>query len=104
MRITLLRGNDQVLQLPRLRTGRAPITYLNAATAEAVLQTTADPPVTLLTIPLTYVAASDGTYEGPIEGPTFLEPEGLEYQLVVTAVEAGQHYRTVLDVWITDAP
>lgn len=100
-RITLLRGNDQVLELPGLRTAPAGV-YLNAATVSAVLWTTGTGAAIVLTISMLYVASSDGVYQGGIEGSTFLSPAGDAYELVVTAVEAGQNYRIVYGVDVRD--
>ena len=101
--ITLKRGVDQVVTLPKLRTNTTIPTYLNAAEVKATLY---DPKGVVVpqfrNVSLLYVDDSDGSYEWPIDGPLLMIPTSTLYKLEVTAKEGSYNFRTVEPVTITD--
>ena len=95
MRVVLRRGNDQVVTLTGLRTSDTHI-YLNAAVVKATLLDSKSRPIlSHQNVSMTYVPDSDGAYEWFVKGSTMMLPKSSEYQLVITATQAGFTYRVV---------
>lgn len=104
MRITLKRGNDQVVTLVGLRTTATPPVYLNTATVVATLLDHKGQVVQPFDeVEVVYVPASEGDYAWEIEGSDLMIPKGIDYSLVLTAEQDGLDYRTVHVVSVVDA-
>lgn len=103
MRITLKRGNDQVVTMTNLRTNAQPPVYLNSAVAKATLLDSKGQVVQPFNdVVMPYVPASNGNYEWTIEGNTMMIPKNVEYSLVITALQGGLDYRVVHQVSVVD--
>lgn len=101
-RLTLRRGNDQKVTLSGLR-GVETDVYLNSATVKATLFDSRGTPIPVFTdVPMTYVTASNGSYEWRIASHTLMLGLGVEYQLVITARQGELDYRTVRAVSVVD--
>ncbi|PWT91557.1 MAG: hypothetical protein C5B54_05090 [Acidobacteria bacterium] len=100
MRLTLQRGTDQVVRLPRVRTTASPVEYLNTATVTGTL---CDGTGTLIRRDnWTYVPSSDGVYEWVINGPTLMQPASTRYHLEVVGQQDDWNLRQVYDVTLRD--
>jgi hypothetical protein len=96
MRVTLRRGNDQVVTMVGLRTTDAPPTFLNSATVKATLHDPKGQPLPMFTdVTMEYVPESDGNYEWHIAADTMMLPKSVEYSLVMTAKQGELDYRAV---------
>jgi len=103
MRVTLKRGNDQVVTVKGLRTTDQPPVYLNAATVKGTLHDQKGQPIPIFAdVPFQYVPDSKGDYEWQIESQTMMLPKGMEYSLVLTAKQDELDYRTVHVVSVVD--
>ena len=102
MRLILKRGNDQVVTLSGLQATSTKM-YLNDATVSATLQDSRGNPVPPFDyVPMTYVPASDGSYEWLIESDTMMLPKNVEYSLEIKAEQGGLNYRVVHVVSVID--
>jgi hypothetical protein len=102
MRVTLRRGNDQVVTLVGLRTSDTAI-WLNAADVKATLLDQKGKPLpAFVNQPMTYIPGSNGTYEWFVHANQMMLPKGVEYQLEVKAQQAGFTYRVVHVVSVVD--
>jgi hypothetical protein len=102
-RITLKRGNDQIVTLKGLRTTSSPPVYLNEAVVKGQLRDNKEQPIPgYQDISLPYVPGSDGNYEWVIESSTMMLPKGSEYSMVFTARQAELNYRVVHPVSVVD--
>lgn len=103
MRVTLRRGNDQVVTLKGLRTTTQPPQYLNAAIVKTTLHDPKGQPIPQFTdVPMMPVASSNGDYEWHIESQTMMLPKSTDYSMVVTAKQAELDYRAVHVVSVVD--
>jgi hypothetical protein len=102
-RITLKRGNDQVVTLKGLRTTTPPPIYLNTAIVKATLRDQKEQPIPgFQDISLPYVPGSDGNYEWVIDSTVMMLPKGSEYSLVFVAKQDELDYRVVHPVSVVD--
>lgn len=103
MRVTLKRGNDQVVTLTGLRTTTQPPTYLNAATVKATLHDPKGQPMPAYSdIPMVYIADSNGNYEWQIASELMMLPPSNDYSMVLTAKQDELDYRVVHVVSVVD--
>ncbi len=101
MSIYLLNLNDQLLQLPHLRTIKDETIFVDDATVTASLYTLDGAVVSALQdLQLDYVPASNGVYEGTVPS-TFSAVPGT-YMLVISAVSGGRHYYKKFKVKVVD--
>ena len=102
MRITLKRGNDQIITLSGLRIMHT-AEYLNAATVIGnILDVKGKPVPSLSNATMTYVPDSNGEYEWKVAGQATMIPPNKSYLLVVTAAQESMHYRTTCPVTVED--
>ena len=101
--ISLKRGTDQKITLPRLRTTDAPPQYLNTAVVTGTLIDPEGTPVEgFVNFNLTYVPDSDGTYLWDLDGAIFMPPVSTLYTLEVEGVQGQYNFRSVYEVSVID--
>lgn len=103
-RITLKRGNDQVVTLRGLRTTDPQPVYLNDAIVRATLHDVKGQPLPAFQdVFMTYVPLSNGNYEWLIDAQATMPlPKSTEYSLVLTAKQDELDYRAVHVVSVID--
>lgn len=101
MMLTLKRGNDQIITLPGLRVAATGV-FLNTATVIAKLYDKEGNQVYQDTMVYVGSIPGNGTYAMSIAGATLMLPKSSLYSLEVRAVEAGQEFRAVYTVNLTD--
>ncbi len=91
-KVTLVQQNTQGLKLSGLRDGTQPFpNFVNTAVLTATLvDQTREPDSVLNQIPMPYIAASNGDYEGTVPS-TFKAPLGSEYTLIIDGDGQGAH-------------
>ncbi len=103
----LYRNNDQIIELPGLRSGLDETQYKNAATCSATLYDKDGTPVDgFINITLIYQSTAPvaGTYRGQIS-EAFAPPIAKNYVLKVHADQAGDDFnRVITKVQVADRP
>lgn len=96
VKVVLWPLNDIVLTLAGLQDVITGL-YVNGATTIATIYDPDGNQVPgAVNIPMAYVAASQGTYQGSIPYATFNPPVGTQYSCVVTADAGGIQYQLTL--------
>jgi hypothetical protein len=89
MRQVIYIGNDNLIEADGLKDAAAAAVYLNVATLTATLQDANGAPVSgASNIALSYVANSNGKYQGNLED-TVVITDGTDYTLVLDAASGG---------------